>query len=196
MGIEPFIGQIQPFAGSFAPRGWAFCLGQLLPIAQYTAVFSILGDRYGGDGRVNFALPDLRGRAVLGAGNAPGLSSHPLGLSGGVDAVALNAQSLATHTHAAGATGTLQCNALSTAGTHAAPTNGDMLAASYNKDFSAAISWYVPSSTNLVPLAGVGAQAGGPYVQGTGGSEAHSNLQPFTSINYIIALEGVYPPRS
>jgi microcystin-dependent protein len=97
--MEPFIGQIMMFGGSFAPRGWAFCEGQLLPISQNAALFSILGTTYGGDGRSTFALPDLRGRVAIHPGSGPGLSNYRLGEKGGVESVALNVNQIPAHSH-------------------------------------------------------------------------------------------------
>ena len=99
--MEPFIGQIIMFAGNFAPRGWAFCDGQLLPISQNTALFSILGTTYGGDGRTTFALPDLRGRVPMHAGHGPGLSSRRIGEKGGQESVTLTIAEMPSHTHSA-----------------------------------------------------------------------------------------------
>src|SRR5271166_127685 len=96
---EPFLGQIILFAGNFAPRGWAFCDGSLLSISQYTALFSILGTTYGGNGTTNFALPDLRGRAAVGFGQAPGLSNYILGEQTGSETVALTGPQMPVHTH-------------------------------------------------------------------------------------------------
>ena len=99
--MEPFIGQLMLFGGNFAPRGWAMCDGQLLPIAQYSALFSILGTTYGGDGRTTFALPDLRGRVPMGFGHGPGLSAHGLGSKGGEENVTLTTSQIPSHSHQA-----------------------------------------------------------------------------------------------
>jgi microcystin-dependent protein len=101
---EPFVGEIRMFAGNFAPRGWSFCNGQLMAISQNSALFSLIGTIYGGDGRTTFALPDLRGRVPLHAGEAPGLSHYALGQRGGAEQVALSVEHLPNHNHALMAT--------------------------------------------------------------------------------------------
>ena len=170
---EPFIAEIRIFAGNFAPRGWAFCDGQLLPISQNTALFSLIGTTYGGDGRTTTALPDLMGRAPMHPGRGPGLTDRRLGQSGGDSTVTLSEAQLPSHSHswrAAEAPAALQ----------APSSNRSMTRSSIN-------AW--TTATNLVPLA---EQA----LPSAGGSQAHNNLQPFLVMNFIIALVGLYPSRS
>ena len=169
---EPFVGEIRPFGFNFAPVGWAVCAGQLLSIAQNTALFSILGTQYGGDGRTNFALPNLQGSVPLHTGQGPGLTLRSVGEAGGVETVTLTTAQLPQHTHAAA------CN--DGAGTSYVPTGGV-----WAKDAGGA-NEYSPAGT--VPLA-QGALAS------AGGNAAHDNMQPFLAINFCIALQGVFPPR-
>ena len=180
---EPFIGQIIIFAGNFAPRGWALCDGQLLPISQNTALFSLLGTTYGGDGRTTFALPDLRGRVPLHAGGGPGLTNYRQGQKGGVEQVTLNTSNLPAHTHAA----TTTTRAQSDYGDSASPNN-----TVWAQDGAAGAQ---PYSTRA-PNSNMHSDAVEVSVQNTGGGQAHENRQPYLAINYIIALTGIYPSRS
>lgn len=175
---EPFIAQITMFGGNFAPRSWAFCDGQLLAISQNTALFSLVGTTYGGDGRTTFGLPDLRGRFPMHAGNGPGLSQRRLGQKGGVENVTLTANQLAAHSH----TATLK--AASTVADAASPA-GNYLAQSNDgeNNFS--------SSSSDSSLA-----AGSVTTDLTGGGQSHTNMPPFLAINFIIALQGIFPSRS
>ena len=166
------IGEIRMFAGNFAPRSWAFCNGQLLSIAQNTALFSILGTTYGGNGQTTFGLPDLRGRVPVSSGQGPGLSSYTLGEQGGVEAVTLLSTQIPAHTHGIGANSGL--------GTQAAPGNTRYIAASDRRDNQFADS----SNTSLAPTTSAG------------GSQPHSNLQPYLTVNFIIALQGIFPSRN
>lgn len=170
---EPFIGEIRIFAGNFAIRNWAFCNGQLLPIAQNTALFSILGTTYGGDGRTTFGLPNLQGRAPMHAGRGPGLTDRRLGQSGGAVEVTLAAAQLPSHGHRVRAS-----NALAGEAT----PEGNVLAV-------AAADVYGPPAAPLREMSNAAlAQAGT-------GITAHNNLQPFLGLNFIIALLGVFPSR-
>jgi microcystin-dependent protein len=169
---DPFVGEIRIFCGNFAPRGWAFCQGQLLPIAQNTALFSLLGTQYGGDGESTFALPDLRGRFPMFWGQGPGLSVRTIGDRDGSDAVALVASEMPAHTHALGA---------SAAAASSTSPAGALLAASQTAVYGA--------GADPVPLSG--------QTLGAAGSGApHENRQPFLALDFIIALQGVFPPRS
>lgn len=170
---EPFVAEIRIFAGNFAPRGWAFCNGQLLPISQNTALFSLIGTTYGGDGRTTTALPNLQGRAPMHPGRGPGLTARRLGERGGVDTVTLSEAQMPSHNH------TLRADTAS--GNSRSPENNSLARAAGGLA-------YTPSA-NLVPL---NSQA----LPNTGGSQAHNNLQPFLTINFIIALVGLYPSRS
>ncbi|MCL4262373.1 MAG: tail fiber protein [Anaerolineae bacterium] len=162
---EPFLSEIRMMSFVFAPQGWALCNGQLLPINQNQALFSLLGTTFGGDGRVNFALPDLRGRVPIHVG-----SGHTLGERGGEQAHTLSIAELPTHTHA--------LNATSNNGSQLIPA-GNLLAASPNQLYRA-------PDGNL--------QAMSPTaVANVGGSQAHLNMQPFLTINFCIALQGIFP---
>ncbi len=163
---EPFLSEIRMMSFVFAPKGWALCNGQLLPINQNQALFSLLGTSFGGDGRVNFALPDLRGRTPIHVG-----SGHTLGERGGEQAHTLSIAELPTHTHVAQASNT-------TAST-ATPMSNLVLSN------SSASNLYGPAS-NLVSMAP-------NAVTNTGGSQAHLNMQPFLTISFCIALQGIFP---
>ena len=171
---EPFIAEIRIFAGNFAPRSWAFCDGQLLPVAQNTALFSLIGTTYGGDGRSTTALPNLQGRIPMHPGRGPGLTSRRLGQRGGVEMVSLTESQMPNHTHTLrandgrGGSGTAVNNSL------AEPRDG--------------LLYQTNTSENLVNMS---SQA----LPNTGGSQAHNNLQPYIVMNFIIALQGLYPSR-
>ena len=171
---DPFVGEIRIFRGNFAPSGWAVCNGQLLPISQNTALFSLLGTSYGGDGRSTFALPNLQGRMPMGPGQGPGLSSRQLGDSGGEATHTLTEAELPAHSHG------VKTSVSADTGTPAADR--------YLAPSSDGASLY-HSPTKLAPMA---TSASSP----TGGSWAHNNQQPGLGVNYIIALQGIYPPRS
>ena len=170
---EPFVGEIRMFAGNFAPRGWAFCDGQLLAVSQNDALFSLLGTIYGGDGRTTFGLPDLRGRIPLHQGQGPGLSQRRLGSKSGAENVTLTTNQLASHNH--------DWNANTAAATGTAP-QGKVLA-----DGQAGFRLYNPvnQDTDLASTT----------IANTGGSQPHTNLMPTLCINFIIALFGIYPSR-
>lgn len=173
--MDPFIGEIRIFSGTFAPRGWAFCNGQLLPISQYSVLYSILGVVYGGDGKTTFALPNLQGRVPLHAGAGPGLTQRSLGQMGGENTVTLSVGNLPNHQHSVQVAGS---------GTQASP-EGAVWASTPRGQAEA----YTSQVSNLVSMS---PGATSP----SGGSAPHENRQPFVTMNYIIALEGVYPPRS
>ncbi|MFD2724913.1 phage tail protein [Hyunsoonleella rubra] len=170
------------FAGNFAPRGWALCQGQLLPISNYQALFSILGTTYGGDGRTTFALPDLRGRAPIHAGTGPGLTPRRLGAKGGAEQVTLSTPQIPNHDHTA--TTTTQIAVSTDTGTEL-NADGNHLANHTNG--------YNATPTDDNELAGVSSST---TTTNTGGSQAHDNMQPSITINYIIALVGIFPSRS
>ena len=175
---DPMIGEIRMFAGNFAPRGWALCDGQLLPIAQNSALFSILGTTYGGDGRTNFALPDLRGRAPIHAGTGSGLSPKRLGQKGGEENVTLTISQIPSHNHLA----TVALNADSTVATSDKPEN------MFPARNAASTPQYGDTANTTLGLSSVS-------VGNTGGNRSHNNMQPFLTIHYIIALQGTFPSR-
>lgn len=171
---EPFIAEIKIFAGNFAPRGYAFCNGTLLPISQNTALFSLIGTTYGGDGRTTTALPDLRGRAVMHPGRGPGLTDRRLGQKGGTETENVNEAQMANHTHSLMSHG-LPADASTPAGTTFARTIG---ANPYESGGSA--------TADMAP----------EMIASAGGSQSHDNMQPYLAMNFIIALQGLYPSRS
>ena len=179
--MDPFLGQIILFAGNFAPHGWAFCEGQLLSMSANSALYSVLGTTYGGDGRTTFALPDLRGRAPIGFGQGPGLSFYVLGEVTGVENVALTQSQMPAHTHA--------LEASTAAATTAVPT-GNLLAeppAIATDRATVPVESYVPGAPNTALSAA--------SIGNAGGSQPHTNIPPVLAMNYIIALEGSYPMR-
>ncbi|KQV67862.1 phage tail protein [Nocardioides sp. Root122] len=166
-GQDPFVAEIALFPFNFCPPGWAWCDGQLLPISQNTALFSLLGTFYGGDGKSNFALPNLNGRVPVGHGQGPGLSVYDLGQEGGSETVTLLPTEIPAHSHTlTGSSGTA--------------TTANPAAA-------------VPATTEAELYHSTG-QGSGPLLP-TGGSAPHNNMQPYLTLYYAIALQGVYPSR-
>lgn len=190
---EPFIGQVTIFAGNFAPRSWAFCDGQLLPISSNSALFSILGTVYGGDGRTTFGLPDLRGRVAIGPRNGPGLSDYRLGERGGVEDVVLNISQIPAHTHPATATATSNATMMAEGQDGDDPNpGGKMLAAGSNIFRNNARAEDVSMDPAMVSVnTDVAVTVGN-----AGNNLDHENRQPYLALNYIIALQGLYPSRS
>jgi microcystin-dependent protein len=181
---DAYLSNVTIFAGNFAPRGWAFCQGQLMSIANYTALFALIGTTYGGDGINTFALPDMRGRAAVHAGQAPGLSSYILGQRAGTESVTLVVGNLPSHTHPlVSATGKPTAN--NTAGTVANPQGA----------VSAKLA-----ATNIFNTASAGSVMGvstcNTVTAPTGGSVPIAILSPYLAMNYIIALEGIFPSRN
>ena len=183
---DPFIGQIQAFGFNFAPRNWAFCNGALLPISQNTALFSLLGTIYGGDGRTTFQLPDLRGRSPMNNGTGPGLPNFSIGQRGGVEEVTLVTSQIPAHNHT-GATTTQTQIAVSNSNGGESKANGQVIA-NHPSAFSEEES---PGTA----LGGVSSTSTTTITQ-TGGGQAHTNIQPFLAVNYCIALIGTFPSRS
>jgi microcystin-dependent protein len=175
---EPFIGEIRIFAGNFPPRGWQFCQGQLLSIAQNTALFSILGTTYGGNGMTTFALPDLRGRVPMQPGQGPGLSPRTLGEMGGSENVTLLHNQMPAHNHSV--------NASNAQGDNPVP-DGGVWAVSIEPNSGAPLNNYGGAPTTTMSPQSIGV---------AGGSQPHTNVQPFLCVNFIIALEGIYPSRN
>lgn len=170
---EPFVGEIRMFAGNFAPRGWAYCDGQLLAVSSNDALFSLLGTIYGGDGRTTFGLPDLRGRVPIHAGSGPGLSPRTLGAKSGSENETLTINQLTSHTHPMQASSNLGSTPGPAAKVPATAT---------------AIDAYIDEAQGQTLAANA--------VTAVGGSGSHTNLQPFLCLNFIIALFGTYPSRS
>ena len=172
---DPFVAEIRIFPFNFAPRGWAWCDGQLLPLSQNTALFSLLGTTYGGNGKSNFALPDLQGRAPMHPGQGPGLSLHDLGETGGSETVSLLESEIPSHSHA------LRC--ASDDGDLKAPTSNRVLGRSTN-------GFLYQNSTSGAQL------MSGDALAPAGGDAPHNNMQPYLTFYFNIALQGVFPPRT
>ena len=172
---DPFVAEIRIFTFNFAPRGWAWCDGQLLPLSQNTALFSLLGTTYGGNGTSNFALPDLQGRAPMHPGQGPGLSLHDLGETGGSEIVTLLESEIPSHSHSVLSSGAT-ANRTSPIGNSPARVAG-------------AAVYVPPGGAPLVPMA---ATALAP----AGGDQPHNNMQPYLTFYFCIALQGVFPPRT
>jgi microcystin-dependent protein len=171
---EPFLGQIQQFGFNFAPRGWAFCSGQLLAIAQNDALFALIGTTYGGDGQTTFGLPDLRGRTGVHQGQAPGLSSYVLGQKAGTETVTLLSTQMPTHNH------TVAIN----------PSTGTSLNTTPAANKLGAAQIYTNAALDSV-------MDPGTVTAGiSGGSQPHENRQPFLVVNWCIALEGIFPSQN
>lgn len=175
---DPFVGEIRMFAGTFAPNGWALCEGQLVPISQNTALFSLLGTSYGGDGKSTFALPDLRDASPVHHGQGPGRSQYDLGQSGGSQSVTLVPSELPSHSHAVMAVdaGTLGTTGNPSAGTWATARQGRVTEKLYSSS---------PATQTMSPTA----------LAVTGGGQPHNNMAPYLAITFIIALQGVFPQR-
>jgi microcystin-dependent protein len=173
---DPFVAEIRIFPFNFAPKGWAFCDGQLLPLSQNTALFSLLGTTYGGDGRTNFALPNLQGSAPMQPGQGPGLSLHDLGEIGGSETVTLLESEIPSHSH------TMRAN--NGDGISPSPTNNVASAPGADRD----LFLYKEGAPNT---------AMNPLSSGiSGGSQPHNNLMPYLTFYFNIALQGVFPPRT
>jgi microcystin-dependent protein len=163
---DPYVGEIKMFGGNFAPVGWALCDGSALSIAQYPILYSLIGTTYGGDGQTNFNLPNLKGRAPIHRGQGAGLSNHSIGQSGGTETVTLTASQLPVHTH------TALCN--TSPGTTTNPAGNYWAASSDLRPYST----QAPNASMLAVV---------------GGGQSHDNMPPFLVINFIIALDGIYP---
>lgn len=174
---DPFVAEIRIFPFNFAPKGWAWCDGQILPLSQNTALFSLLGTTYGGNGKSNFALPDLQGRAPMHPGQGPGLSLHDLGETGGAETVSLLQSEIPSHNHSLGAQNVPLGGSASPAGnTLNRPASGNLFA---------------PGSPPP-PLVAMSDQALAP----AGADQPHNNMQPYLTFYFNIALQGVFPPRT
>lgn len=171
---DPFVAEIRLFPFNFSPRGWAWCDGQLMPLSQNTALFSLLGTTYGGNGKSNFALPDLQGRAPMHPGQGPGLSLHDLGEIGGSEAVTLLESEIPSHNHTLSTVGGTPVSRDPTGAVWAGNARSPMLAYANG----AADSLMAPDS-----------------ISEAGGNQPHNNMQPYLTMYFCIALQGVFPPR-
>lgn len=171
--MDPFVAEIRMFPGNFAPTGWALCNGQILPISQNTALFSLLGTTYGGDGKTTFALPDLQDRAPMHPGTGPGLTPRVLGETGGVETVTLLQSELPSHTH--GFT-----------------RHGATMDAEANSPFKA---FPAVTKENSYSAGGTSVSMFPSALSSAGGSQPHNNMQPYLAVNFIIALQGIFPAR-
>jgi microcystin-dependent protein len=173
--MDPFVAEIRIFPFNFAPKGWAFCDGQILPLSQNTALFSLLGTTYGGDGKSNFALPDMQGNVPMHPGQGPGLSLHDLGETGGSETVSLLESEIPSHSHT--------MMSLPAPGNRTAPGGNSMgRTAGTIGPYTAPGKALVAMSDNAVAPAG--------------GDQPHNNMQPYLTFYFCIALQGVYPPRT
>ena len=172
--MDPFVAEIRIFPFNFAPKGWAFCDGQILPLSQNTALFSLLGTTYGGDGKSNFALPNMQGNAPMHPGQGPGLSLHDLGETGGSETVSLLESEIPSHSH--------QLRADSDPADQPVPNANRSLARSTN-----GFAWNPTFTPALMS---------GNAIAPAGGDQPHNNMQPYLTLNFCIALQGVYPPRT
>jgi len=193
--MDPFISMIVLWGPSWSPRNWALCEGQLLAISTNTALFSLIGTIYGGDGRTTFALPDFRGRVPIGQGTGPGLTPYRIGAKGGVERVTLNSLQIPSHNHIANTSGlSVVIEASTDNAAVSQPAAGKALAAGYDNAQFRPIEIY-GDATNLVPISG-GAVGGTVVIGNTGGSQSHTNVQPFQVVSFIMALYGIFPSRS
>jgi microcystin-dependent protein len=173
----PFVAEIRPWACNFAPVGWAFCQGQILPIAQYTALFSLIGTYYGGNGTTNFQLPDLQGRVPMKFGTDPTGNNYAIGEEAGTETITIGSTQMPIHTHTFSGTSSTQVKS-GTADGAALATSGQ------------GALFYGPSngSTTTINVGTVSLY--------TGGNQAHTNIQPYLAINWCIAMQGIYPSRN
>lgn len=175
--MDPYLGDIRLFAGSFAPVGWVLCDGRLLAISQNDALYAIIGTTYGGDGVNTFGVPDLRGRLPVGQGNGPGLTSRVIGQQFGVESVTLLTDQIPSHNHTLNASTAMPSTSPSPAGTVFAHSDADKI--------------YVSSPTGPVPET-----LNPATVQAAGGTQPHNNIMPTTAINYIMCVAGIFPSRN
>ena len=186
---DPFVAEIRMFSFNFAPKGWAFCDGQLLPLSQNTALFSLLGTTYGGNGKSNFALPDLQGRAAMHPGQGPGLSLHDLGEMGGSEHVTLLETEIPAHTHLVKLRRGLRAADAAAANSTLPDNRVPARAAVRETPYVDAADPDTVADVNMAK----GALSASLMAQG--GGQPHNNMQPYLTLNFCIALQGVYPPR-
>jgi microcystin-dependent protein len=175
--MDPFVAEIRIFPFNFAPKGWAFCDGQLLPLSQNTALFSLLGTTYGGDGKSNFALPNMQGNAPMHPGQGPGLSLHDLGETGGSDTVSLLESEIPSHSH----------NVMASASQGLVFVPGPTVGLSRSRSGDAYVT--TAAANTVVAMSD-------STIAPAGGDQPHNNLMPYLTLNFCIALQGVFPPRS
>ena len=175
---DPFVAEIRIFPFNFAPKGWAFCDGQLMPLSQNTALFSLLGTTYGGDGKSNFALPDMQGNAPMHPGQGPGLSLHDLGETGGSETVTLLSSEMPSHQHFVG-------RSIAASGDSLTPVNNIWAQVPSGRGTLAIYHEAPPTGTMNTSPMGL-----------TGGGLPHNNMQPYLTLSFCIALQGVFPPRT
>ncbi|MGP8307899.1 phage tail protein [Vibrio sp. YIC-376] len=198
---EQLLGSMCVFAGNFAPRGYSLAHGQLLSISQYTALFSILGTTYGGDGRTTFGLPDTRGRAVIGWGNGPGLSNYQIGARGGSETVTLSELQLPSHSHLASTIisgdididGVINLHAFNDKSNTRSPAGSSLAESKYSTEAPNIMMSPDSVSFSLVAANNLNAST---TVSSAGGSQSHENRMPYIAISWVIALQGIYPSRN
>ncbi len=181
---DPFIGTIIMFGGNFAPRGWALCDGQLLSIASYSSLFSILGTTYGGDGRTTFGLPEMRGRVPVHQGNGPGVPPYNLGQKGGTATNTLTTTNIPSHSHTLFASNAVADANKLTKSAKAGPALKNANLNIWDNNFQASAT------------AGLKNKMHPKVIGATGGGQAVNNMQPYLAVNFIIALQGIYPSRN
>ena len=179
--MDPFLGQISLLACNFAPQGWALCQGQVLSISQNTALFALLGINFGGDGRTNFQLPDLRGRPPIGFGQGPGLSAYSIGQTGGGETISISSANYPAHSHT--------LFAAASAATGNAP-NGLFEAQGQTGGRGGTVNLALYSGS------GTATTLAAALMAAPGGGQPHNNLQPYLALNFCIALQGIFPARS
>jgi len=190
---QPFLGMIILVPYNFAPRGWAFCNGQILPISQNTALFSLLGTTFGGNGVTTFALPDLRSRVPIGAGQGTGLSNYVLGQTGGIETVTLTLNELPLHTHVVTLNGLgATANVKNAAGNQQSPVGNvpAIEAAGVTATYSSAGPPFSTMASGAISVTGTASAAN------TGASQPFTNIEPYLTVNYCIALQGIFPSRN